>query len=150
MKIKNVSVLVLVCSIIEILLNIYWSVLNVLESWDYWKLHLVGFVVGRLGILLPISLLLLSIALIKNSKETVHTESSLSNDESMTVGDWLLNFFINSIPIIGLVFLVIWANDESNKVKKNWAIATLIWMVITVVLVLSLYLIIIGSIAKHL
>lgn len=50
------------------------------------------------------------------------------------VGTWLLQYLVASIPVIGFIILIIWAFDNSNKLRKNWAAATLIWMIITLIL----------------
>ena len=46
---------------------------------------------------------------------------------------------ITIIPLVGLIFIIIWANDEKNRIRKNWAIASLIWMGIVFVLSIFLY-----------
>jgi uncharacterized membrane protein len=55
--------------------------------------------------------------------------------EPMSVKDWFVTILIAAIPLVGLVMLLVWAFDASTNVnKKNWAKATLIWMLIGSVL----------------
>jgi predicted nucleic acid-binding Zn ribbon protein len=46
----------------------------------------------------------------------------------VSVKDWIINLLILSIPVVGLIFAVIWANDDKNILRKNWASAMLIYM----------------------
>ena len=55
-----------------------------------------------------------------------------------SIGDWVLNIFLISIPLVGLILLIVWASDNNEKVKKNFAAACLIWIGISVVLMLFL------------
>jgi hypothetical protein len=49
----------------------------------------------------------------------------------MTMKDWFITLLISYIPIVGLVMLIVWAFDSNTNVnKKNWAKASLIWMLI--------------------
>lgn len=53
--------------------------------------------------------------------------------KSMTVGDWLITFIIQSIPIIGFIMLFVWAfGDNTHPSKKTWAQATLLFLLIAV------------------
>lgn len=60
--------------------------------------------------------------------------------QEMTVGRWMLTLFLQGIPVVGLIMLIIWAVSSSpdNVSRKNWAIAqfiwTLIWIVVGIVL----------------
>ena len=60
--------------------------------------------------------------------------------QEMTVGRWMLTLFLQGIPLVGLIMLIIWAVSSSpdNVSRKNWAIAqfiwTLIWIVVGIVL----------------
>ena len=57
----------------------------------------------------------------------------------VSVGEWVITLLIASLPIIGLIMLFVWAfGDGSNLSKKNWAIATLIWFAIGIVLFIIL------------
>ena len=47
-----------------------------------------------------------------------------------TVGDWIINFLLLSIPLVNLIILIIWAVGNENTVRKNFAAAALLWIVI--------------------
>lgn len=52
-----------------------------------------------------------------------------------SVGSWMLTQFVLGIPVVGFIYLLVIAFGGSASVsKKNWAIATLIWMAIGVAL----------------
>lgn len=60
----------------------------------------------------------------------------------MTVGDWVLTIFISSLPLIGFVFLFIWAFGDNQRVERvTWAKATLVWMLIGIALVTIFFMI---------
>ena len=46
----------------------------------------------------------------------------------VSVKDWVINLLILSIPIVGLIFAIIWANYDKIILRKNWASAMLIYM----------------------
>jgi uncharacterized membrane protein len=51
----------------------------------------------------------------------------------MSMKDWFITLLISYIPLVGFVMLLIWAFDSSTNVnKKNWAKASLIWMLIAI------------------
>ncbi len=53
----------------------------------------------------------------------------------MTVGDWLITFIIQAIPLVGLIMLFVWAfGDGTHPSKKTWAQALLIFALIMIVL----------------
>jgi hypothetical protein len=57
----------------------------------------------------------------------------------ISVGEWVVTILIASLPLIGLIMLFVWAfGDGANPSKKNWAIATLIWFAIGIVLFIIL------------
>ncbi len=44
------------------------------------------------------------------------------NNEPVTVGDWLLTYFLLSLPVVNLIMLFVWAFNQSEKQSKsNWA-----------------------------
>lgn len=59
----------------------------------------------------------------------------------MTVGNWILTLFLAAIPTVGFILLIVWAVSGSTDKpsRKNWAIATLIWQIIAIIIVLLLY-----------
>lgn len=53
----------------------------------------------------------------------------------LSLSDWMVTILITFIPIANLVMLLVWAfSSETHPSKKNWAKATLIWMLIGFVL----------------
>jgi heme/copper-type cytochrome/quinol oxidase subunit 2 len=72
---------------------------------------------------------------------------------SMSVKDWFLTLLITYIPLVGLVMLIVWAFDSNTNLnKKNWAKASLLWMlvgigiaIIVVVLFMGAFLSLLGS-----
>ena len=141
--------------------SIYWILLrlyHIIDSFsetrlEYTKEHLIKWGFDSLGIILPISLLVLSIALMNNKSDVDSNEKeevlSQGNEQNLTVGDWLVNFLITIIPLVGFIFIIIWANDDKNKIRKNWAVASLIWTGIIFVLSIFLYATIFAAIMKR-
>ncbi len=53
------------------------------------------------------------------------------NASTMSTKDWFITLLISYIPLVGLIMLFVWAFDSStNENKKNWAKASLLWMLI--------------------
>ena len=146
MKIKNAAIILLIASICVILIQLYYIAINFgYYSYDIMEFIIsMEFIIGILSLSLPIALLVLSIALMNNKTEEdtqLIEEKPSSNDLSnnLTVGDWLVNFLITIIPLVGFIFIIIWANDDKNKIRKNWAVASLIWTGIIFILSIFLY-----------
>jgi len=65
---------------------------------------------------------------------------SQSNAEPMSVKDWIITLLITYIPLVGLIMLLVWAFDSSTHPnKKNFAKASLIWMLIWIVLAIIFF-----------
>tara|TARA_S200000501_G_C20673602_1_gene677450 strand:- start:20 stop:250 length:231 start_codon:yes stop_codon:yes gene_type:complete len=66
-----------------------------------------------------------------------------NKNKSTNVRQWVLNMLIASIPIIGYLMLVKWSTSNDNPDKKNWAIATLIflhiWLFLFVILMFAMW-----------
>lgn len=143
MKTKNTGIFLMISSIFWIIVNIRSGILSVTDNWDYYKEHLIDFSIDRFFIIVPISILILSIALIQNKESETSNKDEVSTPQSdgqiISIGDWLVNFLITIIPLVGLIFTIIWANDDKNKIRKNWAIASLIWSGVIIVLSIFLY-----------
>jgi hypothetical protein len=60
-------------------------------------------------------------------------------DENPSVWKWVANFLILALPLIGIIMLVVWAMDNRNRIVKNWAIARLVWLAISLVFTAYLY-----------
>ena len=69
--------------------------------------------------------------------------------KNIAIGDWLINFLIAAIPLVGLVFMIIWANDEKNSLRKNWAMANLIWTGIMTLVFLLFYFVVFATIINQ-
>jgi Na+/phosphate symporter len=60
-----------------------------------------------------------------------------TNYKPMTIGDWLITFIIQAIPLVGFIMLFVWAfGDGTHPSKKTWAQASLIFALIMFVLVI--------------
>ena len=60
----------------------------------------------------------------------------------VSVGEWVVTILITAIPLVGFIMLFVWAfGDSAQPSKKNWAIATLIWYAIMIVLVIIFFVI---------
>jgi hypothetical protein len=65
--------------------------------------------------------------------------------KSLTIGDWLITFLIQAIPIVGFIMLFVWAfGGDTHPSKKTWAQATLIFMAIAVVFMIILFILLGG------
>jgi hypothetical protein len=62
------------------------------------------------------------------------------NYKPMTIGDWLITFLIQIIPLVGIVMLFVWAfGGDTHPSKKTWAQASLLWIVIMIVLAIIFF-----------
>lgn len=60
----------------------------------------------------------------------------------VSVGDWLITYLLLSIPLVNIVMLFVWAfGSSTHPSKANWAKASLIWFAIVMVL----YILVLGS-----
>jgi hypothetical protein len=59
-----------------------------------------------------------------------------------SVKEWILIHFLTAIPLIGLIMLIIWAN-QPDKVKKNFAQGRLWWLLIYLGVLIFFYLIVV-------
>lgn len=63
-----------------------------------------------------------------------------SNYKPMTIGDWLITFLIQAIPLVGFIMLFVWAfGGGTHPSKKSWAQASLIFALIMFVLVIIFF-----------
>ncbi|MGV8906859.1 MAG: zinc ribbon domain-containing protein [Acetobacterium sp.] len=88
----------------------------------------------------------------------VYTKAPVALEETakvMTLGDWMITLLLLFIPIVNIVMLIVWCADAgTNKNKKHFAQAYLIYMAITFVIsiifsgiLISIMLATIGSMA---
>ena len=149
MKIKSAATFLLIASIVGVLIKLYYTVKN----FEYYS-NPIEIFISLLAFTMPIALLVLSIALMNNktTENTQMIEEKPSSNEltnNLSVGDWLVNFLITIIPLVGFIFIIIWANDDKNKIRKNWAVASLIWTGIIFVLSIFLYATIFASLMQQ-
>ncbi len=65
--------------------------------------------------------------------------------KSLTIGDWLITFLIQAIPVIGFIMLFVWAfGSDTHPSKKTWAQATLIFFAIVVVFTIVFFIVLGG------
>ena len=51
-----------------------------------------------------------------------------SSSEPVSIGDWMLTYFLLFIPLVGLIMLFVWAfGSHTPPSKANWAKALLLW-----------------------
>lgn len=59
----------------------------------------------------------------------------MKNQDTLSVGDWMIVLLLISIPVVNIVMLFIWAlSSEANETKSNFAKAALMWFVVIVIL----------------
>lgn len=69
--------------------------------------------------------------------------------QPVTIGDWVVTFIVTAIPLVGFIMLIVWAvGTDTHPSKKSWAQATLIFMVISLVLVIAFILVIGFSLSR--
>ena len=63
-----------------------------------------------------------------------------SSNQPISVGEWMVNILVTYIPLVNLIMLIVWATgSDTPQSKKNWAIAKLIWVGISTVLLMLFY-----------
>ncbi len=145
MKLKTSAIILIVASGLVILFNFIDF-----RMFEYNPLNAI------INLFLPISLLILGISLISNkpANYNVTTDNqniaSVGDNQIISIGDWLIIFLITIIPLVGLIFIIIWANDDKNKIRKNYAIATLIWWGITILFTIFLFSTVLSSFFREL
>ena len=71
----------------------------------------------------------------------------LDNNRPLDAKEWAITIFISSLPLIGIIILLIWAfSEDANIHKKNWAKGNLILFVIGFLVVIS-FLFLFGGLA---
>ncbi len=65
-----------------------------------------------------------------------------TENEVVSVGDWVVSMLLMCIPIVNLILLCVWAfGSDAPMSKKNWAKAQLIWLLIGIILIIILVII---------
>lgn len=63
----------------------------------------------------------------------------------ISTSDWLISIFVASIPLIGMIMLLIWAfSNDVPETKANWAKGMLLWTLICIMLGV-IFMVIFGS-----
>ena len=63
----------------------------------------------------------------------MESDANKENAPIVSIGEWVASKFLLLIPVVNIIFLFIWAfNNSENKNKSNWAKATLIVYVLRV------------------
>ena len=53
---------------------------------------------------------------------------------AVSIGNWMWTLLLASIPVVNLIFFIVTAFATRKASKRSWAIATLIWIGIVIVL----------------
>ena len=71
----------------------------------------------------------------------------VDNNRPLDPKEWAITIFIASLPLIGIIMLLIWAFSENSNIhKKNWAKGTLILWIIGFIIAFA-FLFLFGGIA---
>ena len=59
----------------------------------------------------------------------------MKNQDTLTVGDWMIILLLISIPVINIIMLFVWAlSSDTNETKSNFAKAVLMWFVVIIII----------------
>jgi len=68
-------------------------------------------------------------------------------NSTMPVGEWMITLLVLAIPLVNIIMYLYWALSNSGNVnRKNFCIASLLWFLITVGIVV-LFALLAGGIA---
>ena len=142
---KSIGIILLIGSIIWLVTTLFW----VIQSFTYPTTFRI--IINILSLFPPVALLLFSIYFNQSddvlTQKTKDINSDSSSIKNLTIGEWMLNYLVMSIPLIGLIFLIIWAADKNNVIRKNWAASMLIWFGVIIFIYLLVFLISLFSIS---
>jgi len=63
------------------------------------------------------------------------SDISHANDQTVSLGDWILTMFLSGIPVVGIIMIFVWAFGGGAKAsKQNFARAFLIFALISIVI----------------
>lgn len=65
----------------------------------------------------------------------------------ISIGGWMLMTLALGIPIVNIVMLIVWAVDRENETRRNFALASFIWMAIGVVIAILMVILFAGVFA---
>jgi len=142
MKLKVPAIILIILGLIKIVDSSYELLWLINHNSGYHH----QFIANILTILFYIAIIMVAISLLKIGRVQIEENNIviLKNEDvkNITVGNWLVIFLISSIPLLGIIYVIVWSNDVTNKVRMKWAIASLIWWGIVFIISLSLWLII--------
>ena len=59
----------------------------------------------------------------------------MKNQDTLSVGDWMIILLLITIPVVNLIMLFLWAlSSDTNVTKSNFAKAALLWFVVIIIL----------------
>jgi hypothetical protein len=90
-------------------------------------------------VLLIILLLLISWFVLVRKMRNDDYDYPSDQPDAPSMGQFLGWTFISGLPIAGLICLIVWAVDNENRVRKQWAIASLLWIGVMLIYYLYLY-----------
>ena len=62
------------------------------------------------------------------------------NNDVVTTGNWIITYLIMCIPLINIIMLFVWAFGGGTQASKaNWAKASLLWIVISILLFILVF-----------
>jgi hypothetical protein len=65
----------------------------------------------------------------------------MNNDRDsnyISVGSWMWMMFVTTIPIVGLIMMIVWAFTGENESRKNYFRAIFAWVLVFVALIVVL------------
>jgi len=64
----------------------------------------------------------------------------MKNQDTLSVGDWMIILLLISIPVINIIMLFVWAlSSDTNETKSNFAKAVLMWFVVIIIIWILLF-----------
>ena len=82
------------------------------------------------------------------NQDLSHAAEANAQTPVLSVKDWLITLVVTAIPLVGLIFLFLWAfGDDTNQNKANWAKAALLFYLILIVVNILFFIFFIGSFA---
>lgn len=139
MKIKTAALFLMIGSIAWTIAIIYYLYLKISHS-----VSSSSILFSIADMLLPAGLFMFGYA-VYNKKIATLKDTNLQEiepeyaPESPTVANWISDFIVAAIPVVGLIFLIVWARDKERPVRKTWASAVLIMSLIALVLSIFYY-----------
>jgi len=70
------------------------------------------------------------------------------NDEPLSIGGWIGTLIIMAIPIVNLVMIFVWGFGNGNTSRKNYALATLILMLLSTAITIIIFALSAGSMSR--